>query len=126
MRKTKSQLRAEQIAKLQAEQEAYDLSVKEAVRGAAVARCAAVEELYEMLGVEHEKPMTRTGKNGPVQVSTDKDETKRSVRLVEAVARLVAERDEHLAAASRQPQAASVPRTATAATGYPSSYAQAS
>jgi len=94
MRKTQSQLRAEQIAKLQAEQAAYDKRVKESVKTAAFARCAAVEELYEMLGVTPESPTTREGKNGTVQVSSDKDEAKRSVRLVEVVARLVAERDE--------------------------------
>ena len=115
MRKTKSQLRAEQIAKLQAEQEAYDRSVKEAVRVAAFARCAAVEELYEMFGVKPESPSIREGKNGPVQVASDKDETKRSVHLVEAIARLVAERDEHTAAASQQRQAATVTAPAFAA-----------
>ena len=101
MRQTKSQLRAEQIAKLQAEQDAYDRTVKESVRAAAFARCAAVEELYEMLHIEPEKPATREGKNGSVRVAVDKDETKRSVRLVETVARLVGERDAR-ATASQQ------------------------
>jgi hypothetical protein len=90
MKKTKSQLRAEQIANLQAEQDAYDRSVKESVKAAAFARCAAVEELYEMFGVKPEPPTIREGKNGPVQVSADKDEAKRAGRLVEAIARLVA------------------------------------
>jgi hypothetical protein len=114
MRKTKSQLRAEQIAKLQAEQEAYDRSVKEAVRVAAFARCAAVEELYEMFGVKPESPSIREGKNGPVQVASDKDETKRSIHLVEAIARLVAERDEQAAAASQQQQQQAATVTAPA------------
>lgn len=118
MRRTRSQLRAEQIAKLQAEQEAYDRGVKEAIRVAAPARCAAVEELYEMLGVEQEKPMTRSGKNGPVQVSTDKGEAKRSMRLVEAVAQLVAEHDERLADEPRWPQTAPVPGTVSVSPGY--------
>jgi hypothetical protein len=65
MRKSKSQLRAGQIAKLQAEQEAYDRSVKEPVKAAALARCSAVEELHEVLGVKPEPAMTREGKNGP-------------------------------------------------------------
>lgn len=117
MRRTRSQLRAEQIAKLQAEQDAYDRSVKESVKAAALARCAAVEELYEMLGVKPEQAKTREGKSGPVQVSSDKDEAKRSARLVEAVARLVAERDEPTATASQQQQAATVPGTAPVALG---------
>ena len=117
MRKTKSQLRAEQIAKLHAEQDAYDRKVKESVKTSAFARCAAVEELYEMLSVKQEQPTTREGKNGPVQVSTDKDEAKRSGRLVEAIARLVAERDEHAAAASQRQQSVTVHGTASAALG---------
>lgn len=118
MRQTKSQLRAEHIAKLQAEQDAYDRRVKESIKAAAFARCAAVEELYELIGIEHEKPATREGRNGPVQVSTDKDESKRSVRLVEAVARLVSERDVRAAAASQQPpQAATALGAASTASG---------
>lgn len=121
MRQTKSQLRAEQIAKLKAEQDAYDRSVKESVKAAAFARCAAVEELYELLHIEPEKHSTRESKNGPVQVSTDKDESKRSVRLVEAIARLVSERDVRPAVASpqQQPQATTVLGAASAAAGQP-------
>jgi hypothetical protein len=117
MRKTKTQVRAEQIAKLQYEQDAYDKNVKESVKTAAFARCAAVEELYDLLGIEHEKASTRESKNGPVQVSTDKDETKRSNRLVEAVARLVAGRDESAASLPQHQQAATVLRTAATEVG---------
>jgi hypothetical protein len=117
MRKTKTQVRAEQIAKLQSEQDAYDKNVKESVKTAAFARCAAVEELYDLLGIEHEKASTREGKNGPVQVSTDKDETKRSNRLVEAVSRLVAGRDESVASLPQGHQAATVLGTASAEVG---------
>jgi hypothetical protein len=119
MRKTKSQMRAEQIAKLHAEQEAYDRSVNEAVRVAAFARCAAVEELYEILTVRPEQPLIREGKNGPIQVASDRDESKRSGRLVEAIARLVAERDEHTAAASEPRQGATPPGSAPFAPGHP-------
>ncbi|WP_138946837.1 hypothetical protein [Plantibacter sp. M259] len=93
MRRTKSQVRAEQIARLQKEQEAYERNIRESVKSAAFARCAAVEELYEMLGVAPERPKTREGRSGLVLVSSDKDETKRAGRLVEAVARLAAEPD---------------------------------
>ncbi|SDS55520.1 hypothetical protein [Microterricola viridarii] len=117
MRRTKSQIRAEQIAKLHAEQEAYDRRVKESVKTAAFARCAAAEELYEMLRIEPEKPATREGKNGPVQVSTDKDETKRSARLVEAVALLVGERDLRAAGSQQRPQAATALGAASTASG---------
>ena len=114
MKATRSQSRAEQIAKLQAEQDAYDRSVKESVKAAAFARCAAVEELYEMLAIKQEPPFTRDGKSGPVQVTTDKDEAKRSVHLVEAVAQLLAERDEHAAARQQPRQTATVLDTASA------------
>lgn len=117
MRKTKSQLRAEQIATLKAEQDAYEKSVNESVKAAAFSRCAAVEDLYEMLGVKPEPTTTREGKSGPVQVASDKDEAKRSLRLVEAIARLVADRDEHAAAAYQRQQAATVPSAAPAVSG---------
>jgi hypothetical protein len=118
MRKTKSQLRAEEIAKLHAEQEAYDRSVNEAVRVAAFARCAAVEELYEILAVRPEQPSIREGKNGPIHVASDRDESKRTGRLVEAIARLVAEREGLSAAASEHRQAATVPGSAPVAPGH--------
>lgn len=89
MRRTRSQIRAAQIAILVSEQEAYDKSVREAMKAAAFARCDAVEQLYELLEVKPEPPFTRTGKNGSYEVATDKDETKRSARLVDAVVRLI-------------------------------------
>lgn len=89
MRRTRSQLRAAQIAQLAAEQAAYEKSVNEAMKAAAFARCDAVEQLYELLDVKPEPPITRDGKNGPYEVATDKDEVKRSVRLIDAVSRLL-------------------------------------
>lgn len=89
MRRTRSQIRAAQIAALAAEQEAYDKSVKEAMKVASFARCDAVEQLYELLEVKPEQPNTRAGKNGAYEVATDKDETKRTARLVDAVTALV-------------------------------------
>lgn len=89
MRRTRSQLRAAQIARLQAEQAAYDKSVKEAMKAAAFARCDAVEQLYELLEVRPERSITREGKNGAYEVATDKDEVKRSARLVEAISGLL-------------------------------------
>src|SRR5699024_12483651 len=50
--KTNVQRRAEKIAALMAEQQAYEVQVKEAVKSAAFARCDAVEQLYDVLGVE--------------------------------------------------------------------------
>lgn len=91
MRRTRSQLRAAQIAQLAAEQAAYEKSVNEAMKTAAFARCDAVEQLYELLEVKPEPPITRDGKNGPYEVATDRDEVKRSVRLIDAVSRLLTE-----------------------------------
>lgn len=85
MMKTKSQIRAAQIAELQAQQDAYDRSVREAMKSSAFARCDAVEQLYELLDIAPERPVARAGKNGPYEVAQDKDETKRAARLVEAV-----------------------------------------
>lgn len=119
MRRTKSQLRAEQIARLQAEQEAYERNVRESVKSAAFARCAAVEELYEMLGVTPERPKTREGRSGQVQVSSDKDETKRSRRLLETIAEVLAERDDLVAAGQRQLQASPAPGAVGAPYGQP-------
>ncbi|MEU4014891.1 hypothetical protein AB0E56_06435 [Microbacterium sp. NPDC028030] len=95
MRKTRSQLRAEQIAQLQAEQAEHERSVETAVKVAKYARCAVVEELYELLDVRAEhKP--RESKNGVIQVSTDRDETKRTTRLLDAVTQLLASREDSL------------------------------
>ena len=91
MRRTRSQIRAAEIAALVAEQKVYDKSVNEAMKVAAFARCDAVEQLYELLDVKPEQPITRTGKNGAYDVATDKDETKRSARLVEAVTELLSD-----------------------------------
>lgn len=75
MSRTRSQIRAAQIAALAAEQEAYDKSVSEAIKVASFARCGAVEQLYEMLDVEPERPIIREGKNGRYGVASDKYET---------------------------------------------------
>lgn len=92
MRKTRTQLRAEQIAQLQAEQAEHERSVETAMKVAKYARCAVVEELYELLDVRAEH-RPRESKNGVIHVSTDKDETKRTARLLETVSQLLAERD---------------------------------
>lgn len=90
MSKTNVQRRAEQIAQLMAEQQAYETNVKNAAKVAAFARCDAVEQLYDVLGVGPEPKTQRRQKDGTVvEVTTDKDETKRAARLVEAVMALV-------------------------------------
>lgn len=94
--KTKSRHRAERIAELIEEQEAlraeeaeHDKVVAEAIKRAGHARCAAVEELYEVLGIA-EQTTQRTAKDGTVTtVRSDRDETKRAALLVEAVLALV-------------------------------------
>ncbi|MEJ1089405.1 hypothetical protein WDU99_13880 [Microbacterium sp. Mu-80] len=90
MRRTRSQIRAAEIAALIAEQQAYDKKVNDAVKIAALARCDAVEQLYELLDVLPDRPTMRTGKNGPYEVASDKDERKRCARLVDTVANLLA------------------------------------
>jgi hypothetical protein len=93
MSKTKAQRRAEQIAALVAEQQAYEMNVKNAAKVAAFARCDAVEQLYDALGVAPEPKTQRRQKDGTVvDVATDRDETKRAGRLVEAVMALVEDR----------------------------------
>ena len=95
MRKTRSQLRAEQIAQLQAEQAEHERSVEAAMKVAKHARCAVVEELYELLDVRAEQ-RARESKNGVIQVSTDRDESKRTARLLDAVTQLLESREEAL------------------------------
>lgn len=89
MRRTRSQMRAAQIAALVAEQEEHDRRVQAAVKHAAIARCDAVEQLYELLEIDPEPTSVRAGKGGPREVSSDKDEAKRSSRLVDAVVALI-------------------------------------
>lgn len=94
MRRTRSQLRAAQIAALQAEQDAYDKKVNDAIKVAAFARCDAVEQLYELLDVKPEPPIVRDGKHGRYEVASDKDETKRAARLIEAVTVLLSNEEQ--------------------------------
>ncbi|MBN8423120.1 hypothetical protein JF531_01120 [Microbacterium esteraromaticum] len=94
MRRSRSQIRAAQIAALAAEQEAYEKSVSEAIKVAAFARCDAVEQLYELLDVQPERPIIREGKNGRYEVASDKDETKRTARLIETVTALLGDLSE--------------------------------
>lgn len=100
MRRTRSQLRAAQIAELAAEQAAYDRSVKDAVKFATFARCDAVEQLYELLDVKPERPIRREGKNGVYEVATDKEETARAARLIDAVASLLPAAEAHRSTAA--------------------------
>ncbi|AVL96161.1 MULTISPECIES: hypothetical protein [Microbacterium] len=125
MRRTRSQLRAAQIAALQAEQDAYDKNVNDAIKVAAFARCDAVEQLYELLDVQPEPPIIRDGKHGRYEVTSDKDEAKRAARLIEAVTVLLSieeqpttqpvgsDRQVPAQAAERPPQAASPALVAT-------------
>lgn len=106
MRKTRSQLRAEQIAQLQAEQAEHEKHVESAMKLAKYARCAVVEELYELLDVQPEHK-AREGKNGVIQVSTDKDEAKRTAHLLEAVTRLLTSREDSPAFTADWSQSAS-------------------
>lgn len=94
MRRTRSQLRAAQIAALQAEQDAYDKNVNDAIKVAAFARCDAVEQLYELLDVKPEPPIIRDGKHGRYEVTSDKDEAKRAARLIEAVTVLLSNEEQ--------------------------------
>lgn len=98
--KTARQLRAEwqaEIARREAEIAAAEREegrrTDEALRRAGRARVAAVEILYELLGID-EQTTTRTRKDGTVQtVRVDRDETERAECLVAAVQALVAGRD---------------------------------
>lgn len=79
---------AAQQAQLEAEQAAHEQRIEVAVQEAARARCAAVEDLYELLGVE---PVTRTRKRGGRlrEVNDDPGEVKRARALVDAVVELL-------------------------------------
>lgn len=91
IKKTKRELRAQQIAALVAEQEAEDKAVKESMKLASFARCDAVQQLYQLLGIAPENPRKRQGQDGVIhEVAQDRDETKRAARLVAEVASLVA------------------------------------
>lgn len=81
-----------QQAELEAQETAYEKAVHDAVRRAGYARAEAVERLYELLGLE-EQTTTRTRADGTVQtVRSDRDETGRAQRLVEAVQALLDDR----------------------------------
>lgn len=98
MRRTASQLRAEKIAALQAEQAEYEKRVQDASKLASHARCAVVEDLYELFNIEAEQRV-RQGRSGSFPVSADRDESKRSAKLLDAVTRLL-ERDARTKGAS--------------------------
>lgn len=83
MMMTRTQQRAEQIAALMAEDKLHDDRIAEAVATSATARCAAVEEMFEVLGIKSKR--------------SDKDEVKRCASLVEAIGKMIEERDELLA-----------------------------
>ncbi|MEV4737578.1 MULTISPECIES: hypothetical protein [unclassified Microbacterium] len=86
---TTSQLRAKQIADLQAQQAAYERKVEEALKSAGYARCAVVEDLYELMGIEASQ-RKRKNRNGEIiQVLSDRDESDRTARLIEAVSSLL-------------------------------------
>lgn len=83
------------MAALQAEQEAHDKRLDEALKSAGPARVALVEDLLEKFGVEPAAQVKRrnkrtgeviTGKDGkPVMVDPDPDETERMARLADAI-----------------------------------------
>ena len=77
-------------AAIEAEERADAKAVKDAFKYAGEARCAAVEELYELFGIT-EEVTERMTKNGTVRrVRKDRGEAKRAARLVEAVVALKA------------------------------------
>lgn len=79
---------------IEAEEKADEKAVVDAQKYASRARCAAVEELYELLGIAADVTET-TLKDGTVRrTRRDRDETKRAARLVEAVVALVSSRDD--------------------------------
>ncbi|MGD8216259.1 hypothetical protein [Aestuariimicrobium sp. Y1814] len=84
---------AELVAKkaaIEAEERADAKAVKDALKYAGEARCAAVEELYELFGIT-EEVTERMTKDGTVRrVRKDRGEAKRAARLVEAVVALKA------------------------------------
>lgn len=89
MRMTTSQLRAKQIADLQAQQLAYERKIEDALKSAGYARCAVVEDLYELMGIEASQ-RKRKNRNGEIiQVISDRDESDRTARLIEAVSALL-------------------------------------
>ncbi|WP_372983798.1 hypothetical protein [Microbacterium sp.] len=116
MRRTASQLRAEKIAALQAEQAEYDKRIQEGSKFANHARCAVVEDLYELFGIEVEQRV-RQGRSGAFPVSVDRDESKRSARLLDAVGQLL-ERDSARLAAPLDASDSSGPNNATVPDGW--------
>lgn len=109
---SKRQRRAQQLADLVAERQAFEAglaarkraieaeekadekAVDEALKYASRARCAAVEELYALLDIEEDFTVS-TLKDGTVRrTRRDRDETQRAARLVEAVVALVSSRDD--------------------------------
>lgn len=88
--KTKAQIRSEQLQQLLAEQEEHNNKIKAAMKSSAFARCAAVEDLYELLGIEPTAPQHRQRKDGTIeQRQSDRAEDKRAARLVKAVGKLL-------------------------------------
>lgn len=84
-----AELAAKQAA-IEAEERAAAKAVQDALKHAGEARCAAMEELYELFGID-EEVTEKTAKDGTVRrVRKDRDEVKRAARLVEAVVALKA------------------------------------
>lgn len=78
-------------AAIEAEAEAEKKALDEAFQRAGRARTAAVEELYEVFGIDEDVVVSTTKGGTERRTRKDRDETKRAARLVEAVVALVAE-----------------------------------
>lgn len=92
---TQAQARAKRLTeleaerqKLEAEAKAFDKTVEKAYKTAGKARTGAVEQLYDLLGIEAETTARRNSDGSTTHVQTDKSEEQRAERLVEAVTRM--------------------------------------
>lgn len=87
-------LAAQQKA-IEAEEAAYEATIKAAMGKAAGARVRAVEELYDLLDIAPVVTVRRRPDGTEQTLATDRDETKRAAQLVEAVAALVSRQQGH-------------------------------
>lgn len=95
-RKTQAQMQADRLVELErekqrieADRKKYEATVKKAVKSAGFARADAVEQLYELLGIEAETTPRKHADGMVTQVAADRDETRRSRRLLDAVTELL-------------------------------------
>lgn len=95
-RRTQAQIQADRLVELErekqrieAERQGYEAAVKKAQKAAGFARADVVEQLYELFDITAETTSRKHADGTVIQVAADKDETRRSRHLLDAVTQLL-------------------------------------